>query len=224
MKIPDLRRQFRCKACAVDCYHRPIAGGNIDPQNGGFSNGSRKSFQLMRCEHCKNITLCIDHWVHPGSMIGDAYIERTEYYPPLTFREKPNWFNSLDKKHQQILSEVYLAIDNSLFTLASSGVRTALDRLIIEKIGDVGTFEKKIKSLVLNKIITEEEKFLLISVIDAGSASSHRGFSPDEELINHIMEITEHIFYKINIEKEKAEKLKEIAEKLAKATPRRGKT
>ena len=153
--------------------------------------------------------------------MGDSYIETTDYFPPLPLRIKPAWFSSLTESYQTILAEVYHAIDNSLFFLSSTGARTALDQLIIEKIGDSGSFKDKVKKLVTSKIIDDTERVMLLAVIDAGSASVHRSYRPDQETINHMMDILEAIFYKLLIEPEKKRELRKKAEVLRKSTPKR---
>jgi hypothetical protein len=69
-------------------------------------------------------------------MMGHSYIEGTQYYPPLLFRVRPEWYGELPESYRHILNEVYQALDHSLFSLASMGTRAALDRLLlVEKIG-----------------------------------------------------------------------------------------
>lgn len=131
--------------------------------------------------------------------MGDPEILSTTYYPPLNFRNKPTWYPDLNEKYKLTLDEVYSALDNTLFYLASTGTRTALDTLIVEAVGDSGRFEQKISLLCEKGIIDEDEKDLLIAVIDTGSASAHRGFKPDADDMNDMMKITEHIFYQVCI-------------------------
>jgi len=156
-------------------------------------------------------------------MMGDSYVQETTYYPALTKRIKPDWYNSLADPYQSVLSEVYSAIDNELFFLASSGIRTALDQLIVEKIGDIGRFDQKVQKLVSENIIDEDEKEMLLPVIDAGSASAHRSYKPELSAIKHIMDILAAIFYKLLIEPEEKEELKAKAKELRKVTPKREK-
>ena len=75
--------------------------------------------------------------------------------------------------------------------------------------------------MVANKIIDEAESAMLLSVIDAGSASTHRSYRPDNELINHMMDILEAVFYKLVVELEKKKELKKKAEEVRKSTPKR---
>jgi len=192
MKIPDLSKTFFCNYCQRKTSHFPLSHGAIkslqekDPSK-------RNTFEVMECHDCGNTTYCIHQWHHPGSMIGDPYIKSTEYFPPLSFRQKPKWYSGLNRSFRTILDEVYLALDNRLFILASTGTRTALDLLIVSKVGDVGRFKDKVDLLLKNGIINSQEKDLLLAVIDAGSASAHRNFKPTKKAINDMMEITEHI-------------------------------
>jgi len=136
-------------------------------------------------------------------MMGDCWTQSTNYYPPLPLRIKPAWYGCLSNDYQDILNEIYNALDNSLFFLASTGIRTALDRLIVKKIGDVGDFSRKLKELFVRGIIDKHEKRILSSVIDAGSASAHRSYRPGSKSINNMMDLLEAIFYKLAIEPKK---------------------
>ena len=110
------------------------------------------------------------------------------------------------------------------FFIASTGIRTALDSLIVENIGDEGSFKEKTELLVKKKIIDSEDKELLDVLINAGSASAHRGFRPNRLTMKNMMEVAEKIFYNICIApKERAEVLKK-AKKLSNKIPQRTKS
>ena len=223
MKTPDMTRRFICRICQRETRHWSIANGQVKGSEKKLKRGesSFKTFQVVQCKDCGATTYCIDTKIHPGPMIGDSYTKNTEYFPPIPLRIKPKWYSYLTENYQAILDEVYMALDNSLFFLSSTGTRTALDQLIIEKIGDIGDFKTKVKKLVANKIIDETESAMLLAVIDAGSASAHRSYRPDNELINHMMDILEAVFYKLVVEPEKKKELKKKAEELRKSTPKR---
>lgn len=153
-------------------------------------------------------------------MIGDSYIAQTDYLPPVPVRTKPEWFGRLPQGYQSILAEVYQAIDNSLFFLASTGTRTAVDQLIVEKIGDAGSFEHKISTLVERNIIDSGQGEMLLALIDAGSASAHRSYKPDTETIHHMMDILEAIFHSLLVEPDKRKELERKAAELRRTTPK----
>jgi hypothetical protein len=225
MKLPDMTRYFYCKKCANETGHWPIANGQVPNSKNKIDQQQTeyKTYKIMECKNCKSLSYCVDRHIHPGSMIGDSYIESTTYFPPLPFRKQPEWINKLKKKYKLIFTEIYQALDNKLFTIATTGVRTALDQLITEKIGDIGGFEQKLKACHKNNIITEDEKEMLIVAIDAGNASAHRGFIPSVKSINALMDITEHTFYELYFKKQKVKQLMSKAATLKKATPKRKK-
>jgi hypothetical protein len=223
MKVPDMTRRFICRTCQRETGHWPIANGPIKGSEKILkgTETSFQTFQVVQCKDCGATVYCIDTQIHPGPMMGDRYTHKTDYFPPLPMRTKPKWFSSLAECYQTTLSEVYQAVDNSLFFLSSTGARTALDQLIVEKIGDAGNFKDKVKQLVARKIIDDKEKVMLLAVIDAGSASAHRSYKPDPTMINHMMDILEAIFYKLLIEPEEKKVLEKKARDLLKSTPKR---
>jgi hypothetical protein len=91
---------------------------------------------------------------------------------------KPEWYDELPETYQCIFSEVYQALDNSLFFRASTGVRTALDCLLVEKIGNVDTCSSKVKNLCSAGMINSSDKDILLTAIDAGDALAHRRHRP----------------------------------------------
>jgi len=160
MKIPDPTKRFICRQCQRETGHWPIAHGDVKGSLKKLERGesSFQTFQVFQCKDCGVTTYCIDTKIHPGPMMGDSWTQTTDYYPPLPLRIKPVWYVYLPDDYQAILNEVYNALDNSLFFLASTGTRTALDQLIVEKIGDAGNFNAKLKKLVTNNIIVSATK------------------------------------------------------------------
>ena len=92
---------------------------------------------------------------------------------------------------------------------------------MVDLIGDIGGFKVKARELVTKGIIDDDEHDILLTLIDAGSASQHRSFNPTEDIVKHMMDILEKILYKICIEPQEKQALKEKAEALRKETPKR---
>lgn len=221
IKIPDFKKVF-CNSCERTLSHSTLTSGRINVET-TKNNGTYQNYEVFQCRECKKVTFSVSDWIYEGPMIGDPYPKKIHYYPPRLFRSKPSWYKNLDKKIKSILDEVYIALDNSLMIIACTGTRTALDKLIEDTIGDVGSFKNKIDTLRKRQIVTKEEKELLLTVIDAGSASAHRGFRPNKKTMNHIMDIVERIFYKLHIEPKESKVLLKKAEKIKRKTPKRKK-
>ena len=220
--IPDPTRRFICRTCQRETNHWPICRKRVDKDNVQIDRHtySWRISSSMKCRECGTITFLVDTFVG-HTMGGDPDIENTQYFPPLPFRIRPNWLKKLPENYHSILNEVYSALDNSLFRLASAGTRTVIDCLIIDQIGDIGGFEEKVKELVSKGIIDADERDILLPLIDAGSASMHRSFNPSQDLIKHMMDILEKIIFKVCIEPKEKQDLKEKAKALREKIPKR---
>jgi hypothetical protein len=142
-------------------------------------------------------------------------------YTPAPGRRRPKWVSDLDQETAHLLREVYAATDNSLFVLASMGVRTILDRVIVDAVGDRGTYKEKLDALKAEHYIDEQELQTILPVIDAGSASAHRGFKPRKESLNDMLDIAEHLLEKFKIAPKRKATLSQKANELRARVPKR---
>ncbi|MNI25711.1 hypothetical protein D3C73_793800 [compost metagenome] len=144
---------------------------------------------LTKCRGCDKINF-------KHTLRSAPPVEKTDqvfYFPKRAIRPVPNWVINIPIKYVDILREVYIAVNEQLFTLALTGIRTLLDIYIVEKIGDSGNFKQKIKKLVENNIITSSKAQVLETTIDAGNASAHRGYKPDQETLFQVLSIVENL-------------------------------
>ncbi|MHB8269077.1 DUF4145 domain-containing protein [Bradyrhizobium sp.] len=138
-----------------------------------------------------------EEWYHDGlpDEDGGMAVTATRFKPSRTWRRAPDWLDrieSVDPELFGILEEVYSAANNHQVRLLSGGVRTALDHLMIKILGgDFGTFEEKLDEMVLHGNLTKSQRDDLAVVVDAGSASSHRGFKPPKELLEGMLMVME---------------------------------
>jgi hypothetical protein len=139
--------------------------------------------------------------------LGEHQVEHHETIktlPARSKRERPGWFshdivesdfentNALDAS----LKELYGALDHDLLVLASIGTRTSFD-IAAEILGvdSSKTFEQKVSALVEASLIKESEREHIAFLIDAGSASAHRGWQPGLSDLNTIMDVLEDFIY-----------------------------
>jgi hypothetical protein len=73
------------------------------------------------------------------------------------------------------------------------GIRTLIDMVLQEAVGDKGNFQATLIAAVDGGYMTSHEKKALEAAIDAGSAAAHRGFRPNEQQLNDALGITEHL-------------------------------
>jgi hypothetical protein len=173
IELPLPRKQaFTCGHCKKLAKHVSIAHGRSNKPVVRLrgQSVSFESYDLAQCEECGNLTLCVHDNIQPGSMIGDPYKTGTTYYPAAPVRTPPVWIKKLNSRIRKILLEVYEAMDHRLLSIAAMGIRTIIDQMMIEKVGDVGTFKRKLDSLQRAGFIDLQENELLAALIDAGSA------------------------------------------------------
>lgn len=119
------------------------------------------------------------------------------YKPPRLWRRSPDWLPSLegmDEVLHDLLGEVYSAVNDEQTRLLSMGVRTALDHVMTKILGaDLGNFQQKLDEMVKRRHLTPTQRTNLDIVIEAGSASSHRGFQPRRELLEEMVGVMEGI-------------------------------
>jgi hypothetical protein len=105
-----------------------------------------------------------------------------EYISPRLIHRAPDWLDEVDELDPDLaglLREVCLAANDSQVRLLSMGVRAVLDRVMDMILGrDEGSFRKKLGRMVEEGHLSRSQKEHLETVIDAGSASSHRAFRP----------------------------------------------
>ena len=164
------------------------------------------------------------------------YIEAVETWPARSKRAIPGWFEhsiiETDLEDTGALNaslrELYGALSADLMVLSSIGIRTSFD-IASELLGvdpDLG-FGKKLNALVERGYIAEAEKVGIEILIDAGSASAHRGWKPRFSEVDALMTTLEDFIYKTIVfpsqKRAHAAKLAEIDAKVPKKRRRSGK-
>lgn len=162
------------------------------------------------------------HFVNPKSQITSL----ENYFPYGTgqssffFNEKvstgkPEWYEFLGETQKALILEIDCALNNNLEALPTIGLRTLLEIIMVEKIGDIGTFAKKVERFTEQGYVTSEMSETLSHVLDAGNASAHRAYFPSREDLITCVELVKHLMHGIYI-------LKPRVKKVADNTPKRG--
>lgn len=153
--------------------------------------------KVLSCRGCGEYSILETLVENSGDeSTGDGQTQTT-YKPPRLWRRPPSWLSDLevmDSDFKGLLDEVYLATHDNQTRLLSMGVRSVLDRVMILFLGgDVGTFQEKLKKMVDEGHLTERQAKNIEVVIDAGSASTHRGFRPPRALIEEMVVVMENM-------------------------------
>jgi hypothetical protein len=124
------------------------------------------------------------------------------------------WTEQLDDDSKALFGEVYVAMQNGSGRLAMMGARALLDLYIVKKVGDVGSFNAKLKRLKESTLISGPQFDVLNAALDAGSAAAHRGHAASDTEVGIVMDILENVIH--------LDLLAPVAEQLRQSIPRRG--
>lgn len=161
------------------------------------------------CDHAFAQTISSDsesyhHYYDRDGQEAIEAIESVNTWPARSKREVPEWF-----KHGTIdtdlpdtgpldasLKELYGALNNELRVLASIGIRTSFDITAgLLGIDPEKRFHQKLDDLVAQGHITAADKEHVEVLVDAGSASAHRGWRPKLDDLGVLMKALENFIY-----------------------------
>lgn len=177
-----------------------------------FSIDGADIYELLKCCGCNNVQFRHSNWFSEDfdPETGQEIIH-IKHYPPATFREKPKWLYTnylseheifileLKENIEHLINEIYIALQNNAPQLALLGVRALLEAIMLDKVGDKGSFKNNINEFQKAGYISSKQKDVLEPVLEAGHAAMHRGYKPEPREVASLMDITESIIETIYI-------------------------
>lgn len=172
----------------------------VDEQTGEAAYTESAIYELLKCCGCDQITLRLTEdapWLEDGTV---------RYFPPAVSRQRPEWMSrfrylaSTDTEHiRRLFDEIYSALQNDLRALAAMGVRALLEHVMIAACGDKGTFKKNLSAFESAGHVSAKQAARIGSILEAGHATIHRGFTPDKADISVLLGIAEHVVESVYI-------------------------
>lgn len=204
--------KIHCNACLQRTNHRRICCHRRNEHSEDDEIWWNAEYDLFTCQGCGEVTLRQQEWCSEDHPPGPT----TSFFPPRVARQTPTWLWSIDDEEiLGLLKEVYVALQADARRLAMMGCRAILDRLMVQAVGDVGSFTKKLDRMVGEHLLSQADRDVLDAAVDAGSASAHRGYQPTPRVLGHVVSIVEHSV--------QATLLPEVAEEIKAKTPERPK-
>jgi len=205
-----------CNTCGPDREHLIL---HHEVENWGDDHDDVSGstiFQMVKCGGCGAISLRREVWCseyydeegHPESSV--------EYFPPRVFRKLPAWHSELQTYKKQeltvsdLLQEVYVALQNDLRRLTAMGIRSLLEHIMIDKVGDKGTFQKNINEFASSGFISKLQKGFLETALEAGHASIHRDFKPNVKTLISLIDISESLIQTLYIHERQTEEIRAV--------------
>ncbi|MBU2987344.1 DUF4145 domain-containing protein [Saccharophagus degradans] len=243
-RFPEIYKQHLSQPMDVNTLCGSVSGSNnlineslyyISESHGTYS-GKTTGFPYK-----KNSTLCISesvlakksigkvlseyyewHFVNPKSQVAtlESFDYSTSENRSIFFREKasagkPDWYEFLGDTQKALILEIDCALSNRLEALPTIGLRTLLETIMVDKVGDIGNFAKKVKRFTEEGYVTPKMSEALSHVLDAGNASAHRAYFPSRDDLMTCVELVKHLMHGIYI-------LTPRVENVADNTPKRG--
>lgn len=167
------------------------------------------TYEMLKCCGCDNIKLRHTSWC------SDTDEQPVNYFPASIFRRNPDWFNELwlelgtnDEFVEPLLREIYVALQHNLPSLAAMGVRSLLEKIMVSKTGDQGSFINNIAVFEQHGYVSRIQRERLEAILDAGHAAIHRTFKPSNKDVITLVDLTEHIVETVYLHEAKVIALK----------------
>ncbi len=160
------------------------------------------TFEMLECRGCESVKL---RHTHSFSEIDGLEVR---YYPPPLARKSPTWAHKAKHPIPLLLEEVYSALHAGSRFLAVAGARTILDAVLLDKVGDIGSFEARLEELEKQGFVGKKNREFLVIALEAGNAAAHRGYRAKEDEVQHVMDIVENLLQAVYALDKAAESLK----------------
>lgn len=214
-----------CNRCGGTRNHEVLHSIKTSWEDEESGVGGNDEYETLKCLGCDSIMLRHKSWF---SEDHDPWPSIT-YMPPPIFRPRPDWFTRLfahagrDKFVEKLLNEIYVALQNNLPSLAAMGVRSLIEKIMISKSGDHGSFVENLKTFETLGYVSRIERERMETILEAGHAAIHRDFSPETSDIITLVDITEHIIQSIYLHDSQVAALKKrVPPKINKSDQRLG--
>jgi hypothetical protein len=219
--------EAHCPNCGphrkADVLRRYIEGPDYGDEHYPGYDETIDDYRILKCRGCEAVYVQRTTFTYDMELVdkddfdpktgeyNPQFDPTTTYWPAPSRRKPPVWLVKVnDQALRGLLEEVYEALNADLRSLAAMGIRAVLDRTFEFAGADPGdNFGKKLGALETQGHIGSREKADLLIMTDAGSAAAHRGWKPEPEELDSILEATETLLQRVALQGAAAKKIKE---------------
>lgn len=217
------KTKAHCNTCGGERNHELLHAEKTSwsDDETGISGGDK--YETLKCSGCENVKLRHTSWFSEDEQ------ESVNYFPASIFRRNPEWFSQLwlelgpeDEFVEQLLKEIYVALQHNLPSLAAMGVRSLLEKVMVSKVGDQGSFVKNISEFESRGYVSRIQRQRLEAILEAGHAAIHRTYKPSKKDVITLLDLTEHIVETVYLHEAKIDALKKrVPPKLLKVSSKK---
>lgn len=167
----------------------------------------KDTYDVLKCCGCDRVILMHTSWFsHYDNVESDVF-----YYPPSSLRKEPRWLNDMSGNNvsivKNLLSEVYVGVQNNAKMIAAMGVRALIENVMIDTVGDHGNFRNNLTAFMGEGYISRKQKDILTAVLEVGHAAMHRSYQPAHEDLIICIDIVESVLQAVYVHPGKVAKL-----------------
>lgn len=184
---PTKIQKVHCNACHHITSHRIVGQteeSGAEPEQDFWWSITH---DMLQCCGCEDVVL------RRRFSFSENEADEVTFHPPQAARSLPGWGYSLPAGQREVLREIYRSLDAESVRLPMMGARTLIDMLLLDKVGDQGGFEQKLKALEESGFLSKQNRDVLSAALEAGNAASHRGHAPSHTEVNAVMDIVENM-------------------------------
>lgn len=213
-----------CPNCRAD--RKSFVVANYDRRDDDDIVWTFTVYRILECGGCEEVyfqkdqIFSEDEDYHENPVTGktEPFIpHKISYWPSPSERVTPKWLPELLSINNDLFllcNDIYVALNSDLPVLAAIGVRTVFDCASeLLGIAPEKNFGEKIAELKDAGKIGADEKEILKTLTEAGSAAAHRGWRPDPQELDVMMNIIEAFLYRTFVLDAEAGRLKESVPK-----------
>jgi len=198
-----------CNNCGGDRNHEVLHAEKTSWSDDESAISGGDTYETLKCCGCEMVKLRHSSWC------SEDEGENVHYFPPAIFRRTPSWFDTLwlelkseDEFVETLLKEIYVAVQNNLPSLATMGVRALLERIMISRSGDLGSFARNIGEFEKSGHVSKLQRERLEAILEAGHAAMHRAYKPRKQDVITLLDITEHVIESVFLHDSRVAELK----------------
>jgi len=206
-----------CNNCGGEREHKIL----LEHKNSGVEEVEEdfrirwwETYRVVQCAGCESISMREDKWNSENTGDDGCPIAAVRFLPARIFRPKPKWMDETEyvfgcpDQIQSLLKETYICLQNDCRSSAAMCVRAIFEAVMIDKIGDQGTFAANIEEFEKQGYLSKKQKELVEPVLEAGHASIHRAYIPKTAQLVTLVDILENIISVVYVHPQKAADLK----------------
>lgn len=182
-----------CNLCSHETKHAILQTARKDRSKDGMEDVV--DYQMLQCLGCDSVKLR-EGWSALGC--GEVMVS---YWPPAnSTRRLPPWLSEWATGARGaagasilVFLEIYAALHNGQPHLAAMGVRSLLEHIMVSSVGDLGSFGSNLAAFAEAGHVSPKQKERLVTILEVGHATIHRGYTPTNEDLAASLDILEHI-------------------------------